>query len=380
MPSRRAFLAALPLIGLAPLAWSAPGPGRWRPLRILVLGGTNYVGPHLVSTALERGHEVTLFNRGITNPHLFPALEKLRGDRYPDRDNGPAALDTARTWDAVIDTWQEAPGCVDLTARMLAGRAERYVYISSVATFRNYRERGMTEAGPLFDATDRIESFDTDLGYMSRKRGGEQAVERHFGERGVVLRCTSIQGLDPTVDPLNQGSYWPFRFLAGEPLLAPDDPTARFQLIDVKDVARFALCAIENGFGGAFNVVGPETPLLLRDYLLAWSDATGRRSPVVWADPEWLLGQGVRPFDDIRNWIPESDPEPGFYWISHARARAHGLTYRPLEATIRDMIASAGDPETMHSAGGMSRERELELIEARRGWITPDLQRPSSRS
>lgn len=371
---RRSFLSTLPAVA-AGLAGTLTFPGctpRHR-LRILMLGGTGFVGPHLVQSALDRGHEVTLCNRGITNAQLFPGLEQLRGDRYPDRGAGLAALDTARTWDAVIDTWQEAPGCIDLTARMLAGRAEHYVYVSSVAAFRNYRNRGMMEEGPLFDATERIESFDTDLGYMTRKRAGEQAVERHFAERGIVLRCTSIQGLDRNADPLNQGSYWPFRFMAGEPLLAPDEPTARFQLIDVQDMARFAIHAVENGFSGAFNVVGPEEPLLLRDYLLAWSEATGHRSPIVWADPDWLLEQGIRPFDDIPNWIPESDPEPGFYWISHSRARAHGLTWRPLEATLSDVIASSADPAVMHSAGGMSRDRELELIEA---WQTVSAQAP----
>lgn len=375
---RRDFLVALPAVtaggvgALSGLANAAPH----RRLRILMLGGTNYVGPHLVRTALDRGHEVTLFNRGITNPHLFPELEKLRGNRYPDRDHGLRALETSRTWDAVLDTWQEAAGCVDLTARMLAERAERYVYISSIATFRHYRESGMTEEGPLLDATEHVRSFDhPGPGYALRKRAGEQAVGRAFGERGIVLRCTSIQGLSgfgrgPATG--TEPGYWPYRFLIGEPMLAPDDPTAAFQLIDVKDLARFAIRAVERGFVGAYNMVGPAEPLTLPEYLRAWSEATDHRSPLVWADPDWLREQGVRPWEDIRNWIPGDDPEPGFYRISARKAVAHGLSYRPLARTIHDMIASTADPARFEPpATGLSRERERELIERWRGTGGP---------
>lgn len=353
--------------GLAPAESAQPAVAGGRRLRILMLGGTNYVGPHLVQNALERGHEVTLFNRGVTNTHLFTELEKLRGNRYPDRGEGLAALETDRTWDVVLDTWQQAPGCVDLTTRMFADRAERYVYISSVAAFRNYRERGMTEDGPLLDATEYIDSFEhPGPGYSMRKRAAEQAVER-LGEQGIILRCTSVQGYGGfSLEPNPEAGYWPYRFLVGEPLLAPDDPTSAFQLIDVKDLARFAVRAVENGFGGTFNMVGPEEPLTLPEYLRAWGEATDHRSTIVWADPDWLIEQGVRPWEDIRNWIPGDEAEPGFYWISNRRALEHGLTYRPLAATLRDVVASNRTcPADLRLAGpGISRERELEVIEA----------------
>ena len=365
MLGRRDFLLSLPVLSLttAALSWVQRPPARR--LRILMLGGTNFVGPHLVRTALDRGHAVTLFNRGITNPHLFPDLEKLRGDRYPDRDAGLAALETGRTWDAIIDTWQEAPGCIDLTTRLLAGRTERYVYVSSIATYSHYRDRGMTEDGPLVDASDRIASFD-ELGYAVRKRAGEQAVESRLADRATILRCTSIQGAGVPLVPgaVLQAGYWGYRILKGEPFLLPDDPTAAFQLIDVKDLARFAIRAIEEGLGGAYNMVGPEAPLLLRDYVTTLHEVSGSRSTIIRVDPAFLLDQGVRPFDDIRNWIPGDDPEPGFYWISNARSLEHGLTYRPLEDTLRDGLATGASYGALEAAPeGMSRERELELIE-----------------
>lgn len=347
MIDRRRFLATLPLVGVAPLMSSEPRPRRGRGLRILMLGGTRYLGPHLVRTALERGHQVTLFNRGITNPHLFPGLEKLRGNRYPDRGDGLAALETGRRWDVVLDTWQEAAGCVDLTTRLLAGRPERYLYISSIATFRDYREIGMTEAGPLLDATEHIRSFEhPGPGYSLRKRAGEQAVER-LGGQGTILRCTSIQGFSESPDAATHA----------------DDTTAFFQLIDVKDVARFAIHAVENGYGGTYDVVGPERPLLLRDYVEAWHAATGRRSDVAWATRSFLREHDVAPFEDIRNWIPGDVPEPGFYRMSGLRARSRGLTCRPLLATIRDAIASTGEPGALEPPEvGMSLARERELV------------------
>jgi len=370
---RRAFLISLPMLA-ASVSGIGFGPAcaPRRRLRILMLGGTNFVGPHLVRTALGRGHEVTLFNRGSTNPHLFPELGKLRGNRYRERGNGLTALDGTRTWDAVIDTWQAEPGCIDLTARMLTERTDRYVYISSIATYGHFREIGMTEDAPLRDATEHISSFDPELGYATRKRAGEQAVERTYGARGTVLACTSIQG--PSDSPREEDAgimvgYWPYRFLIGEPLLAPDDPTAHFQLIDVRDMAAFAVRAIERSFGGRYNMVGPEEPLTFPAYLRAWSEATNHRSPVVWADPAWLQAQGVRPWMDMPNWIPGDDPEPGFYRLSNEKALAHGLRYRPLLRTIGTGIPADVDPAELRPAGGaLTREPELELI---RAWRTP---------
>lgn len=339
--------------------WARPK----RKLNILMLGGTNYVGPHLVRTALERGHNVTLFNRGITNPHLFTRLERLRGNRYPERDNGLSSLKNHRKWDAVIDTWQEAPGCVDLTGKMLSERTERYLYISSIATYRNYREVNMTENGPLLDSGEYMDSFSQDISYSVRKRAAEQAVEKHFGRRGIVLRCTSIQGLNYSSDANEHAGYWGYRFLKGKPLLLPDDDSATFQLIDVKDMARFAIRAIENDLSGAYNMVGPEKPLLLKDYIKKWAELTGNQSRLVWANPAWLLENGIRVFNDIRNWIPLSEPEPGFYQISNQKALANGLTYRPLESTIQDGITSLGKPENIQPPEiGMSLEQEQNLI------------------
>lgn len=370
---RRMLLSCLAAASVAPAACLRRADGNGDRLSILMLGGTNFVGPHLVQAALERGHTVTLFNRGHTNPDLFPRVERLKGDRYPDRNHGLSALETTRTWDAVIDTWQAEPGCVDLTARLLAHRTERYVYVSSIATYRSFRGIGITETGPMIDAKEHIASFDGSLDYRVRKRAAEQAVERSFGGAATLLRCTSIVGFHRGGAASEQvAGYWVPRFLAREPLLAPDDPTAVIQLIDVRDMAEFAIRAIEQDFGGAYNMVGPEKPLPLRDYLLALNQATGHRSQIVWVAPAFLLERGVRPFDDVPNWIPADDPEPGFYRISNSKSLAHGLRYRPLLKSISDAIGAellqvpvdgiASEPE----GPGLRRARERELIEE---WV-----------
>lgn len=356
---RRGFLMAAGLLGIHPFLAS-------RDLRVLVLGGTGFVGPHLVRAALARGHEVTLFNRGTTNPHLFPDVERLHGNRYPDRGAGLSALQGRRTWDAVIDTWQAEPGCVDLTARLLAPRAHRYVYVSSIATYGRFVDVGMTEEAPAIEAAEHMTSFDAELGYAVRKRASEQAVERAFDHRATVLRATSIQGPADAPDPPGTPTgYWPYRFLIGEPLLAPDDPGASFQLIDVRDFAEFAVRTIEHDHEGTYNLVGPAERLSFPDYLRACHEATGARSPMVWMAPAWLLEQGVRPWVDVPNWIPADDPEPGFYRISGARARAAGLTFRPVQETVRDGLGAAVDRGRLTPpTEGLSRARELELVEA----------------
>jgi 2'-hydroxyisoflavone reductase len=378
---RRTFLRAAGLAGAGlcsagldpgptsatPRTALAARPGRMQArVRILVLGGTGFVGPHLVRSALARGHEVTLFNRGRTNPDLFADLELLRGNRYPDRDEGLGALEGERTWDAIVDTWQAEPGCVDRTARMLAGRAGRYVYVSSIAAYGRFVEIGMTEEAPAIEATEHIGSFDADLGYPVRKRASELAVERAFGERGTVLRATSIGG--PSEAPVAEGEpagYWIYRFRLGEPVLAPDDPTAVFQLVDVRDLADFAVRGIERQHAGTYNLVGPAEPLPFADFMQAQQRAAGGHSRVVWVDPAWLLEQGVRPWVDVPSWIPADDPEPGFYRLSNRKAVAAGLRFRPVAETIRDGFESMpGLDRFAPPSDGMDRERELELIRA----------------
>jgi len=239
-------------------------------LNILVLGGTGFVGPAIVRELIKNGHQVTLFNRGKTDPNLFPGIELLKGNRYPERGKGLSALKTNRTWDAVVDTWAQEPGCVNATCKLLSNRVKSYVYISSIATYSNYRKVGITEQDNLVNAQEYVESFDSELGYSLRKRASEQAVENIFDSQGIILRCSSILGYDGgKKDPTSQSAaaYWGFRFLFNTPVLVPDDSSAVMQYIDVKDIAKFLNTSVERNLSGPFNLVGPEEPLSLLHFL-----------------------------------------------------------------------------------------------------------------
>jgi len=331
-----------------------------------MLGGTNFVGPHLVNQALRRGFEVTLFNRGKTDPDMFPNLELIKGNRFPNLDNGIKGLNGSRKWDAVIDTWQGPPGCVSATAKLLQNRTDHYIYISSVAAFRNYSNHGMTEEAPLMDMTGQLDSFADDLGYSERKRAGEQAVLKYFPKIGSVLRCGSIRG--ESYSSQNEPyDFYHHHFRLGNTLVLPDDAEAKFHLIDLKDLGKFGIHIIDRHLPGCYNMVGPEHSLSFKDYLKEIHNATDNISKIYWVDNKWLKDHNIAPWTDLPNYIPMDDPEPGFYTISNAKGRLAGLTFRPVFTTIVESLGniSIDQLRTMKSANGMDENRRLGLV---RDW------------
>ncbi|HUP21239.1 MAG TPA: NAD-dependent epimerase/dehydratase family protein [Gemmatimonadota bacterium] len=330
-------------------------------LRVLVLGGTNYVGPHVVQAALDRGHAVTTFNRGFHNPRLFPAVERLVGNRFRDRGRGLSALEGDREWDLVVDTWDSEPGCIHDTTRLLADRVGRYVYVSSIAVLRSFRDVGLDESSPTVDAEAHINSFDPELGYALAKRAGELGVLDAFGDRGTVLRCSGVWGHDPHGAQL---SYWGLRFLSNEPFLVPDDRTAVVQWSDARDIGRFAAHAAEEALGGVFHIINTPEPVPLWDVLTTWDAIVGGRSGMVPAPRPFLDRHGLRPWVDIPHYIPDDDPEPGFSRISAARAHATGFPFRPLATTIADEARSCPPhlSPALATRGALDRRRELRLV------------------
>lgn len=362
---RRSFFSKIGLGALAALlpTLSIPQSYKTRNRKILVLGGTNFVGPHFVNQALKRGFEVTLFNRGITNPDMFPHLEHIKGNRFPDLDNGIKGLNGSRKWDAVIDTWQGPPGCVASTAKLLQNRTNHYIYISSIAAFRDYRNHGMTEDAPLIDMAGQLNSFADTLGYSERKRAGEQAVMLYFPENGTILRCGSIRGETYNVQE-GLSDFYHFHFRLGNTLVLPDDDEAKFQLIDVKDLAKFGLHLIDQHKPGCYNTVGPGYSLSFKDYIKEIHKATDNISKIYWADNKWLQEKNVSPWNDLPNYIPMSDPEPGFYTISNDKGIEAGLTFRPVFTTIVESLGnlSIDQLRKTESANGMDENRRLSLI------------------
>ena len=355
---RREFLAAA--TGMA-LSACAAARRTSAPLRVLMLGGTNYVGHALVQESIERGHQVTIFNRGQTNPHFFPDVEKLRGDRVRSQGEALAAL-RGRDWDVVLDTWSTAPAAVAVAAERLRGHVGHYLFVSSIAVYGSFRDVGIDETARTVRTSQITDAWSETIPYPVAKRKAEEHVQEQF-ERHTILRATSINGFDPSRRPSNQQVYWPIRMDHGGAVLAPGDGLDPFQYIDVKDLASFALAAAERDLRGIFNAVGPRMPIGFGTYLDTLRQVGGPRATLTWVPADFLQRMGVLPFEHLPSWIPSNDPEPGFFQISNARAVRNGLSFRPLADTVRDVYASydvqALEPDV---AGGLSRRRELEVL------------------
>lgn len=313
-----------------------------RSLRLLVLGGTNFVGPEIVRLAIERGHEVTLFNRGITHPWLFTHLERLVGDRYPDRGAGLAPLGDRRRWDAVIDTWQDSPLCVRLSAERLRERTGYYAYVSSIAVYQgdNYRRPVLDEEMALPAAT-MPPSTAAELPYPERKQLGEEAVRGTFAGRHGVFRAYGMVGTDPRGrldNPefgLAHNCYWPVRLSRGGEILAPGDGRDPTQWTDLRDFAEFIVHCIEGRIGGTFNVSARATMRELLEELAGLSNA---ERTLTWVPAEFLFDSGLTSFVDVPSWVSLDEEESGFYKASTERALAAGFAPRSAADSFRPIL------------------------------------------
>jgi len=313
-------------------------------VRVLLIGGPKFVGYALIEAALARGHEVTTFNRGQTNADLFPELEKLYGDR--DGELGPLE---DRTWDAVLDTSGYVPRHVRDSAGLLAGAADRYVFVSSISYYADYCEPRVETDPPeqLGDKPDDRLLADYS-NYGALKALCEQEAERAFGDRAILVRPGLIVGPN---DPTDRFTYWPRRAERGGPILAPPDQPV--QMIDVRDLAAWTIRLVEDGGSGPYNATSPPHAITF-DSLLEACVATD----VVRVSEEFLAEQGVEGWSDLPCWIPPEDAGfAAFQRVPVDRAVAAGLTVRPLAETARDV------PEWTGKAG-LTAERESELLAA----------------
>lgn len=326
-------------------------------MRLLVLGGTSFVGRHAVEQALARGHELTLFHRGKTNPGLFPGARELQGDR----DGGLDALAEGR-WDAVLDTSGYLPRVVRASAQSLAGRAGHYAFVSSVSVYPSFPAPGTDESFPVGELDDPA-SEDVGKHYGPLKVGCEREVEAAFRGRTLVVRPGLIVGPH---DPTDRFGYWPARADRGGELLAPAPPERQVQFIDVRDLAAWMLAALERGLAGTFNAAGPRPGPTFAELIEACIKVANRDARPVWADPAFLLEQGVAPWMDLPLWIPAGDPEHAFMQnTSSARAEAEGLRFRPLEDTVRATLEwLRGERPDRPWRAGLTPEREAELLAA----------------
>ena len=316
-------------------------------MKLLLLGGPKFVGRALIEASLARGHEVTTFNRGQTNPGAFPEVEELHGDRH-----GDLAPLRGRSWDAVLDTSAYVPQVVRSAAELLAESVERYLFVSSISVYADY-SRPIPEDAPLerlADGHPGDELLPDYANYGALKVLAEQAVEEHFAGRNAIVRPGLIVGPH---DPTDRFTYWARRPERGGAMLAPAPADSGVQMIDVLDLAGWMVAMVERGQAGAFNATSPPGAHTFGSML----DACGARD-VVWVDEAWLLAEGVEAWSDLPVWIPAGDPDMRyFHQADVSRAVAAGLTFRPLAETAREAPGWTGK-------AGLPPEREAELLAA----------------
>ncbi|WP_254200549.1 NAD-dependent epimerase/dehydratase family protein [Lysobacter sp. MMG2] len=367
MTHRRDVLKA----GLAGAAWMAlPAFAREKPakpMRILVLGGTGFLGPHFVDAARARGHALTLFNRGKTNPTKFAGtkgVEILHGDRKTDL----TALEGAQRWDAVLDTSAYIPADVTRSATLLAPRVDQYVIISSISVYANNDKIGEDESGPLAQLADPNVTEVTGATYGGLKAACEKAAEAAMPGRTTVVRPGLIVGPGDTTDRF---TYWPARADRGGEILGPGSASDPTQFIDVRDLAAFLLHLIEQRRFETFNADAPAGKLTMGGLLDTCRTVAGElgapKSTVTWVPADFLEANKASAWQDLPAWIPPTGEYAGFGRRSSAKAQAAGLTYRPLRDTVHDTLvwwrAQPAERRAKPKAG-LTPQREAELLAA----------------
>lgn len=331
-------------------------------MRLLVLGGTWFVGRVLAAQAVDRGHDVTVFHRG--GPPFGPiGSSTIAGDRESAADL--ARLADAGPWDAVIDVPGVIPAVVRDSARALAPVASQYVFVSTVSAYQDWPSAPVHESSPLHDADPdlRPESWEWGTGvYGTLKAGAEAAVAREFGDRALIVRPSVILG---PLDYSGRVQWWLERMVRGGQVLAPGSPDRSIQPIDVRDLAGFVLDQVEHWGVGTYNLAAPMNASTFGGFLNGCRAATRSTAELVWVEDGWLAGQGVRQWSELPLWRTK----PGTWAVSSAKAIQAGLKCRELEATVTDMwswLESGGRPREhgRRSVHGISAEKEGGLLRA----------------
>lgn len=368
--TRRSFLARASVAGLALPVGSAllandrsavDARGSTEPQSILVLGGTGFLGPHFVATAIARGHKVTLFHRGKTGADLFPNVEHVQGDR----ESGDLSALKGRTFDVVVDTSGYVPAHVEQSASMFAETAKQYVFVSTISV---YDESGdakdvVGEDAPLLAISDEDAQKARTIreavpNYGAMKARCEAAAEKAMPGRVCSIRPGLIVGPRDTSDRF---TWWPVRMDRGGDILAPGDRDAVVQMIDARDLGDWMVVCIESRVFGVFNAVGFDGTVTMEEVLYGCKCATSTPGTITWVDEEFLAENKVGPWMQMPLWIPRE----GRRVYANERARKAGLRFRPLADTIRDTLhwARTERGNRPFSRTGLDPARESELLE-----------------
>ncbi len=324
-------------------------------MKILIIGSTRFLGRHLVNAARVRGHTVTLFNRGQSNPNLFLQVDKIEGDREKDLDRL-----MGQYWDVVIDTCGYFPRIVRMSAEALKGKVENYVFISSISVYADFSKIGINESDPVAKMEDEANEDDTAETYGPRKALCEKAVQDVFGIDSLLIRPGLIVGPH---DPTDRFTYWPVRVARGGIVLAPDRPDVLTQIIDVRDLSRFIIELIEQNVSGVFNATGPDYNLSFGRLLDTCKLIGNSDAKFIWAPLEFLKENNVAAWSDMPAWLPDHGEDAGFAYVDISKALHAGLKFHSLEETVHDTLEWANSRSAEHEwRAGLGEAREKELI------------------
>ncbi|MEH7389575.1 NAD-dependent epimerase/dehydratase family protein [Bacillus sp. JJ1503] len=333
-------------------------------MKLLILGGTRFLGRYLVEAALEKGHQVTLFNRGKENPNLFPDVDTLIGDR-----NGNLEALKGKKWDAVIDTCGFIPRIVRESAELLSDVTEHYTFISSASVYTDLTKIGINENHPVLTISKEKEEEITkgiagplyNEYYGPLKYSCEQVIEEVMPNRALFIRAGLIVGPH---DYSDRFTYWVQRVAKGGEVFAPGSPDKQIQLIDVRDLATGIINMVERRKSGVFNVTGPNDTLTMGDFLQECKSVSKSDAIFTWIDEEFLDKNQVKYWTEMPLWLPEKLNMPGFLALNIEKAVNEGLTFRSLADTIRDTLEwDSSRAVDIERKAGMEYMKEKELLE-----------------
>lgn len=338
-------------------------------MKVLILGGTRFLGKALVEEGLNRGHEITLFNRG-NNKEVFSEVEQLIGDR-----DGDVSQLKNRKWDVVMDTCGFAPHQMKKVAAVLGKTIEHYTYISSISVYKDWVPSNISENYHLQSMPhDRLNGIlkDVEEGrispyehYGALKVLCEAEAEKYWPGRVLHIRAGQLVGPFDYTDRL---PYWVQRVAEGGKIVVPGRPERPIQLLDVRDIATWVFDMVQKKKAGTFNVTGPDYELSMEELLNTCKAVANRDAEFVWVDEQFASDHKVQPWSEMPLWIPENFPlegetEPWKMSISIKKALDAGLSFRPLEETIRDVYQWVGERQDSKRKTGISREKEQELLD-----------------
>lgn len=322
-------------------------------MKLLIIGGTRFLGRAIVDEGRALGHTLTLFNRGHSNPKLFPDVEQIHGDR-----NGSLDVLRGRRWDAVIDTCGYVPRTVRASAEFLSGAVDHYTFISTLSVYAEPLPADANENAPVGTLADASIEEITGETYGPLKVLCERAATEAMDGRALLVRSGLIVGPH---DPTDRFTYWPVRVARGGEVLAPLAPDYGVQFIDARDIARWALRATEARLTGPYNVTGPRRPLPLGELLDTARALSNSDARFTWVDEAFLSAHEVAPFTEMPLWVPAE--AAGFNAFNIDRALLAGLSFRTLEETVGDTLAwAATRPAGYTTRAGLAPDREAALL------------------